>query len=205
MLEMVLDNWSLILLCTQPLLYVWIVPPLTCIIFRLKTPSKHFFLKIISLVLITLTTPVTFSLYYISSNTGPPELQRAFIRQVQHTSEAHWCPQHLQNDGRFGCRKTSGQDSRRRRGVVQWQNLSLENSHVRTKSVFNPANMQLKEIPANKELCHYIMNNLLRMKSQENMSKTKTCVRSKSLKQSIQISNEKKQKRPPYIGFSYVA
>lgn len=47
--------------------------------------------------------------------------------------------------------------------------VALENSHVRAKSVFNLANRQLKEIPARKQLCHNVMNNPPRMKSQENM------------------------------------
>lgn len=62
---------------------------------------------------------------------------------------------------------------------------------------FNFANQQVKEIPASKKLCHYVMNNLQRMKSQQNMSKTKTCVRSKPVKQRVQSSNEKKCKKPP--------
>lgn len=42
------------------------------------------------------------------------------------------------------------------------------------------------------------MNNLQRMNSQENMSKTKMSVRSKPAKQGVQSCNEKKGKRPPH-------
>lgn len=105
-LERVLDSWSLLPLSTQLLLYACIIPPLSCIFCRLKTPSlSSSFYKIISLPLIILTTPVPFPFYYISSNTGQPELQRPFIRRVQHASVALQCSQHLQNDGRSWLQK----------------------------------------------------------------------------------------------------
>lgn len=107
-LEGVLDSWSLPPLSTQLLLYACITHPLGCVFHRLKTPSlSSSFYRIISLRLIILTTSVPFPFYYISSDPGQLEPQRAFIRQTQHASMAHRCSQHLQNDVRSWLQKVS--------------------------------------------------------------------------------------------------
>lgn len=140
-LEGVLDSWSLLPLSTQLLLYACITYPLSCIFHRLKTPSlSSSFYKITSLPLIILTTSVPFPFYYTSSDPDQLEPQRAFIRQ---TNMHQWHTNVLsiyKMMGGLGCRKSPGQDSGRRKETVQCQNLALENSCARAKSIFRFAN-----------------------------------------------------------------
>lgn len=64
---------------------------------------------------------------YISSDTGQPEPQKAFIMHLQlmFLVPTQW---------RLGCRRSSVKDSER--GTEQYQKLTLKSSHARAKSGF---------------------------------------------------------------------
>lgn len=192
-LERMLDNWSLILLCTQPLLYACIVLPLSCIIFRLKTPSVSSSSKLFPSFWSPCNIFIALYFFQYRPTRTTKSIYKAGVTYIRGTpmfaASSKWWEVWLQKG--FGTRLKEEERS----GTVPESGFGKES--CKSKVSFNFAHRRVKEIPASKQLCHYVTNKLQMMKSQENMSKTKMCVRSKPVKQRVQSSNEKKCKKPP--------